>query len=106
MDVVDSLTEDTTTVVLVVIAVVAVVMLAVAVFYFIKLLRTFRLAHNQLMPLGGKLAFWAALVYTILPVDVLPDPLLFDDIGVLALAVAYINHLARQHEIDLPELET
>jgi uncharacterized membrane protein YkvA (DUF1232 family) len=70
------------------------VSLVVAGFFLVRLLLKFRLVHHHLMPLGGRLAFWAAVAYTVLPLDVLPDPLLLDDIGVLALAVAYINHLA------------
>ncbi len=75
-----------------------VVSVAVAGFFLIRLLLKFRLVHHHLMPLGGKLAFWAAVAYTVLPLDVLPDPLLLDDIGVLALAVAYINYLASSRQ--------
>lgn len=88
------LVDDPGGLVLVLLIVAFVVTLAVAGYLLIRLLFKFRLVHSQLMPLGGKLAFWAALAYTLLPIDMLPDPLLLDDIGVLALAVAYINHLA------------
>ncbi len=88
---------------LAVIAVVALVMVVAAVFLFLRLLATFRLVHQQFMPLGAKAAFWLALGYTILPIDVLPDPLLFDDIGVLLAALAYINHLRNQLKGDLDD---
>ncbi len=77
-----------------VVAVVAViVMVVVAGFFVLRLLAKFRIVHSDLMPLGGKLAFWAALGYTLLPIDLLPDPLLLDDIGALVLALMYINGL-------------
>lgn len=76
--------------------VVALIMVVVAVFLFIKLLAKFRLVHQQFMPLGTKAAFWLALGYAVLPLDVLPDPLLFDDIGVLIAALTYINHVRNQ----------
>lgn len=78
------------------IVVVALIMVVAAVFLFIKLLAKFRLVHQQFMPLGARAAFWLALGYAVLPLDVLPDPLLFDDIGVLIAALTYINHLRNQ----------
>ncbi len=100
MDIINSLTENRTGVIVALVILVGVVMLIVAAVYFIRLLKMFRPVHDQLMPLGGKIAFWGAVAYTLLPFDVLPDPLLFDDIGVLALAVTYINSLVSQLEIE------
>ncbi|WP_144119204.1 YkvA family protein [Catellatospora sichuanensis] len=45
---------------------------------------------------GGKVAFWGALIYTIFPVDLLPDPIYLDDMGVLALALMYLTNLLRK----------
>jgi 4-amino-4-deoxy-L-arabinose transferase-like glycosyltransferase len=45
---------------------------------------------------GGKVAFYGALVYTIFPIDVLPDPIYLDDMGVLAGALLYLTHLVRK----------
>jgi uncharacterized membrane protein YkvA (DUF1232 family) len=45
---------------------------------------------------GGKVAFYGALIYTFLPVDLLPDPIYLDDMGVLAGALAYLTHLVRK----------
>ncbi|GAB7052823.1 DUF1232 domain-containing protein [Catenuloplanes indicus] len=45
---------------------------------------------------GGKFAFWGAIVYTISPVDLLPDPILLDDLGVLAGSLLYLTHLVRK----------
>ncbi|MDO3701480.1 YkvA family protein [Micromonospora sp. C28SCA-DRY-2] len=42
---------------------------------------------------GGKVAFYGALIYAIFPVDLLPDPIYLDDIGVLAGALIYLTRL-------------
>ena len=93
---VDALTGDRTGLALVLILAVVVLMVVAAVFLFIRLLAKYRLVHGQFMPFGAKAAFWLAIAYTVLPIDVLPDPLLFDDIGVLIAALTYINHLRNQ----------
>ncbi|MFC7761569.1 DUF1232 domain-containing protein [Catellatospora bangladeshensis] len=46
--------------------------------------------------MGGKIAFWGALIYTIFPVDLLPDPIYLDDMGVLAVALTYLTNLIRK----------
>jgi uncharacterized membrane protein YkvA (DUF1232 family) len=43
---------------------------------------------------GGKVAFWGALAYTIFPIDLLPDPVYLDDMGVLGFALFYLTRLA------------
>ncbi|MDR7273815.1 YkvA family protein [Catenuloplanes atrovinosus] len=45
---------------------------------------------------GGKFAFWGAIIYTISPVDLLPDPILLDDLGLLAGSLVYLTHLVRK----------
>jgi uncharacterized membrane protein YkvA (DUF1232 family) len=40
---------------------------------------------------GGKIAFYGALIYTIFPIDLLPDPIYLDDMGVLAGALIYLT---------------
>ncbi|MDH5520815.1 MAG: DUF1232 domain-containing protein [Acidimicrobiia bacterium] len=93
---IDSWFDDPGGLALVLIVVVALAMVIAAVFLFLKLLAKYRLVHQQFMPFGARAAFWLALGYAVLPIDVLPDPLLFDDIGVLIAALAYINHLRNQ----------
>ena len=51
---------------------------------------------------GGKVAFYGALVYTIFPIDVLPDPIYLDDMGVLAGALLYLTHLVRKRRAAQP----
>jgi hypothetical protein len=52
---------------------------------------------------GGKVAFYGALLYTILPVDVLPDPIYLDDMGLLAGALLYLSHLVRKQRSSAPD---
>jgi uncharacterized membrane protein YkvA (DUF1232 family) len=49
---------------------------------------------------GGQVAFWGALLYTIFPIDLLPDPIYLDDMAVLAAALAYLTHLWRKRQQD------
>ena len=75
-------------------------LLGVAIYLLVKLLRLFSVVRSEAMPVAGKLSFWAALAYTVFPVDVLLDPVYLDDIGVLGAALAFVNHLASKHGIN------
>lgn len=50
--------------------------------------------YLQSMGAGGKFAFWGAIIYTVSPVDLLPDPIYLDDVGVLGAALIYLTRLA------------
>ncbi|NHO80268.1 YkvA family protein [Micromonospora sp. CMU55-4] len=76
-------------------AVVAAAMLAGAIVLAVRLVRTRRMLGA--LGAGGKVAFYGALIYTILPVDLLPDPIYLDDMGVLAGALFYLGRLAVKH---------
>ena len=91
--------DDASTLTIVAIVAAVLAMVALAAYYLVRLLRSFRLVRSELMPLGGKVAFWAAIAYLVLPIDALPDPLLIDDIAVIATAVTYIGRLARNNGI-------
>ncbi|EEP73000.1 hypothetical protein MCAG_03327 [Micromonospora sp. ATCC 39149] len=80
---------------LVVVGLVLAATLVGAVVLAVRVVRTRKLLGT--LGVGGKVAFWGALAYTILPIDVLPDPIYLDDIGVLAAALLYLNRLVRQH---------
>lgn len=82
---------------MVVLALLLAAILGVAIWFLVKLLKLRKLLGNELMPLQGRIAFWAALIYTVFPVDLMVDPIYADDIGVMAGAVAYITHLARKN---------
>ncbi|MEO3776666.1 YkvA family protein [Micromonospora sp. B11E3] len=74
--------------------VVALATLVGAVLLAVRVVRARRLLGT--LGLGGKVAFWGALAYTVFPVDVLPDPIYLDDIGVLAGALFYLGRLAQR----------
>ncbi|MEH1015001.1 YkvA family protein [Micromonospora sp. CPCC 206060] len=74
--------------------VLAVTTLAGAVVLAVRVLRTRRLLGE--LGMGGRVAFYGALIYTVFPVDLLPDPIYLDDMGVLAGALIYLTRLAAQ----------
>lgn len=79
-------------------AVLAAAMLAGAVLLAIRVVRTRRMLGA--LGAGGKVAFYGALIYTILPVDLLPDPIYLDDMGVLAGALFYLSRLVAKHRAE------
>jgi uncharacterized membrane protein YkvA (DUF1232 family) len=78
------------------VGVVAVVTLVLAVRMVVRLVSMRRLLSG--MGIGGKVAFWGALAYTIFPIDLLPDPIYLDDMAVLGAALVYLTRLARKRE--------
>lgn len=81
---------------LAVVALVLLATLAVTVVLAVRLFRARRFLRDAGIPLQNKLAFWGALIYTISPVDLLPDPVYLDDIGVLLLALRSLERAARR----------
>lgn len=78
---------------------------AVTLFGAVKLARRLLLTRRLLAQLGGtkgQIAFWGALIYTILPIDILPDPIYLDDMGVLGIALMYMTHLVHKRQAELP----
>ncbi|MEE6262780.1 YkvA family protein [Plantactinospora sonchi] len=88
------MSREAWTVVLVVGGIVAVATLAGAVVLAVRVLRTRKLLGE--LGAGGKVAFYGALIYTLLPVDLLPDPIYLDDMGILAGALLYLTRLVHQ----------
>ncbi|QNP74568.1 DUF1232 domain-containing protein [Streptomyces roseirectus] len=78
---------DTTTTVIVVAALLATAVLAAAVAVAVRLVRTRRELRRAGLPTGPRWIFWGAVLYFVLPTDLLPDPVYLDDIGVLLLAL-------------------
>ena len=78
---------DSTTALIVVVAVLAALALAVAVGLLVRLVRTRRGLRRAGLPTGPRWVFWGALLYFVLPTDLVPDPVYLDDIGVLLLFV-------------------
>ncbi|MCL7368959.1 MULTISPECIES: YkvA family protein [Streptomyces] len=77
---------DTTTVIVVAVLLAAVV-LAAALAVLVRLVRTRRDLRRAGLPTGPRWVFWGAVLYLVLPADLLPDPVYLDDIGVLLLAL-------------------
>ena len=85
---------------------VAAVIVAVMIFFVYRALRRlFRLRKVALgpdAPTTAKAAFWLAWIYAISPIDVLPDPILIDDIGVVLVAIATIERVTRNTRSSVP----
>lgn len=89
------------------IAIVVAVIGAVTLYGAIKLAKRLFVTKRLLSELGGpsgKVAFWGALIYTILPIDLLPDPIYLDDMGVLGIALVYMTHLVRKRRAAMPHV--
>ncbi|MFG2823288.1 YkvA family protein [Kitasatospora sp. NPDC048365] len=78
---------------------VTVVLAAVLV---VKLVRARKLLGASGIPMSNKVLFWASIVYLISPVDLLPDPVLLDDIGFLLIALRSLNKAAFRLRTDHP----
>ncbi|GGP82784.1 MULTISPECIES: YkvA family protein [Streptomyces] len=61
---------------------------------FVRVLKARRLLTDAGIPLHDKALFWAALIYTVSPVDLIPDPVYLDDIGILMLALRSLHAAA------------
>jgi uncharacterized membrane protein YkvA (DUF1232 family) len=79
--------ENSTTVLVVVAVLLAAVLLAAAVALLVRLVRARRGLRRAGLPTGPRWVFWGAVLYFVLPTDLLPDPVYLDDIGVLLLAL-------------------
>jgi len=73
-------------------ALVLIALLVVAIVLAVRVWKTGK--YLQAMGLGGKWVIWGALIYTIFPIDLLPDPIYLDDVGVLGGALIYLGRLA------------
>ncbi|MFB7053964.1 YkvA family protein [Streptomyces vinaceus] len=75
----------------------ALVALGLAIAAGVLLVRVFaarRLLLDAGIPLRDKALFWVAVIYTVSPVDLIPDPVYLDDIGVLLLALRSLHAAA------------
>ncbi|MER6631365.1 YkvA family protein [Streptomyces sp. NPDC000987] len=76
-----------TTIMITVVAALAAVVLGFAVVLLVRLVRTRRSLRRAGLPTGPRWVFWGAVLYFVLPTDLLPDPVYLDDIAVLLLAL-------------------
>jgi hypothetical protein len=86
-------------VILAILAVVLIGILIVAAVYLIRLVKLWSIVNDPRMPVQGKVAFWAAILYAVFPIDVLPDPIYLDDVGVMVAVISYIGNLARKNGV-------
>ncbi|MET9777311.1 YkvA family protein [Streptomyces sp. NPDC006367] len=91
---------DTTTVVILAAVSLAAVLLCVAVGVLVRLVRTRRELRRAGLPGGPRWVFWGAVLYLVLPADLVPDPVYLDDIGVLLLALRSVRGSARERGRD------
>jgi len=79
------------------VAVVVGVIALLTLYGAVRLARKVLATRRRLGPLGtgGKVAFYGSLLYTIFPIDVLPDPIYLDDMAVLGAALLYLTRLLR-----------
>ncbi|MFC9750016.1 YkvA family protein [Streptomyces niveus] len=84
-------TSPTVILIVAAVAVALVAMLVATVVLFVKVFRTRALLREAGVPLSNRAAYWGALIYVVSPVDLLPDPVYLDDIGVLLLALRSLH---------------
>ncbi|CAL9341091.1 hypothetical protein SUDANB6_00270 [Streptomyces sp. enrichment culture] len=82
---------DATTMVITAAAVLAAIVLALAVGLLVRLARTRRDLARAGLPTGPRWVFWGAVLYLVLPADLVPDPVYLDDVGVLLLALRSVR---------------
>lgn len=90
------MTRNTWILVGAVVAVIAVITLIYAVKLSVRVVALKRQLGE--LGMGGKFVFWGALIYTIFPIDILPDPIYLDDITVLGGALFFLTRLLRKQE--------
>ncbi len=76
--------------------VLAVVLGVVALVLAVLMVRRYRLVRRPETPFPTKFAFWSSLVYAVFPIDLLPDPVYLDDIGVLTGGLLYVSASLRK----------
>ncbi|MET9378582.1 YkvA family protein [Streptomyces sp. NPDC002992] len=79
---------------LIVAVVLVLVVAGCAAVLLVRVFRARRLLLDAGVPLQPKALFWAAVVYTVSPIDLIPDPVYLDDIGVLLIALRALQAAA------------
>lgn len=76
-------------------AVLVLLTVGIAAVLLVRVFRARKLLVDAGIPLQNKALVWAAMIYTVSPVDLLPDPVYLDDIGFLMLALRSLHAAAR-----------
>ncbi|MFI8870232.1 YkvA family protein [Streptomyces sp. NPDC053707] len=77
-------------------ALVLLLMAGAAAILLVRAIRARKLLVDAGIPLRDKALFWASVIYTVSPVDLLPDPVYLDDIGFLLLALRSLHAAAQK----------
>ncbi|MGW1817459.1 YkvA family protein [Streptomyces sp. NPDC002125] len=75
-------------------AIVLLLLAGCAAVLLVRVIRARKLLMDAGIPLRDKALVWAAVIYTVSPVDLLPDPVYLDDIGFLLLALRSLHAAA------------
>ncbi|MFF8837422.1 YkvA family protein [Streptomyces sp. NPDC015130] len=87
---------------LVVAVVLVLVVAGCAAVLLFRVFQARRLLLDAGVPLQSKALFWAAVVYTVSPIDLIPDPVYLDDIGVLLIALKALHAAAAGSGVGRP----
>ncbi|MEE1751942.1 YkvA family protein [Streptomyces sp. SP18CS02] len=79
---------------LIVLVVLVLAVAGCAAVLLVRVLRARRLLLDAGVPLRSKALFWTAVVYTVSPLDLIPDPVYLDDVGVLLVALRALHAAA------------
>lgn len=80
------------TVVLVLVGITVLIALALVV----RLVMKHRQVHRPGVPVSAKVSYYGSLLYAVVPVDLLPDPIVLDDITVLLGGLLYVGRAVRK----------
>ncbi|MCD0449963.1 DUF1232 domain-containing protein [Actinocorallia sp. API 0066] len=56
--------------------------------------------HERNSPATAKAAYYGAWIYALSPIDLLPDPILLDDVGIVLAAIATLEYMVRKRRPD------
>lgn len=91
----------------IILGVVGAIVAVVTLIWAVRLLMRLVTVRRALQAAGakGQWVFWGALIYTIFPIDILPDPIYLDDVTVLGGALWFLTRLLRRQAAlkDVPE---
>ncbi|MFF7176935.1 DUF1232 domain-containing protein [Streptomyces sp. NPDC008121] len=95
---------DSSSWLLVAAVVLALALAGCAAVLLVRVFRARKLLRDAGVPLQSKALFWTAVIYTVSPVDLIPDPVYLDDIGVLLVALRALHSAAARSGADAKRL--
>jgi uncharacterized membrane protein YkvA (DUF1232 family) len=75
-----------------------IITLGIVVVVVIKLVSKYKQINQPGMPRSPKMVFWASILYTISPIDFVPDPVYLDDLGIDIAALIYIGRMINRFQ--------